>query len=119
MTLLPKVLCGLVGLGLSACSPDQTAHVMPTQAVGAWSAADAYSPEVQEAARFAVQTYAAQNRARVLFKDVTHARQQVVSGVNHELQLRVTLDGAHRNVQATVWRQPGGTYRLQAWDWLD
>jgi hypothetical protein len=73
---------------------------------------------VQEAARFAVQTYAVQNRARVLFKDVIHARQQGVAGLNYELQLLVTLDGAHKNVQATVWRQPGGAYLLQGWSWV-
>lgn len=110
----------LAWLGVSACSPDQPANVPVHHTLaGAWSAADAYSPEVQEAARFAVQTYAVQNRARVLFKDVTHARQQVVAGLNYELQLLVTLDGTQRKVQASVWRQPGGAYRLQVWDWLD
>ena len=86
---------------------------------GAWAPADAFSPEVQEAARFAVQTFAVQNKARVLYKDVTQARQQVVAGLNFELQLLVTLDGASRSVSATVWRQPDGSYRLQAWEWLE
>lgn len=86
---------------------------------GAWAPLDAFSPEVQEAARFAVQTFAVQNKARVLYKDVTQARQQVVAGLNFELELQVTLDGASRSARATVWRQPDGSYRLQAWDWLD
>ena len=120
---LRQVLLGLawVGIGacgLLACSPDPAAQGSASPAVGAWSAADPYSPEVQEAARFAVQTYAVQNRARVLFKDVIHARQQGVAGLNYELQLLVTLDGAHKNVQVTVWRQPGGAYRLQGWSWV-
>jgi hypothetical protein len=55
----------------------------------------------------------------VLFKEVTHARQQVVAGLNFQLQLHVTLDGALKNVNVTVWRQLDGDYRLQSWDWVD
>ena len=107
-----------------ACNPDKPAavsapHSEVAPVAGAWAPADAFSPEVQEAARFAVQTFAVQNKARVLYKDVVKARQQVVAGLNFELQLHVTLDGASRSVRTTVWRQPDGSYRLQAWDWLD
>ena len=114
------LVCGL----MAACSPEKTAsvsapHSEAAQVAGAWAPADAFSPEVQEAARFAVQTFAVQNKARVLYKDVVKARQQVVAGLNFELQLQVTLDGASRSVSATVWRQPDGTYRLQSWSWLD
>jgi hypothetical protein len=109
---------------MAACSPEKPATILATHSeaapvAGAWAPSDAFSPEVQEAARFAVQTFAVQNKARVLYKDVVKARQQVVAGLNFELQLQVTLDGASRSVSATVWRQPDGTYRLQAWDWLD
>jgi hypothetical protein len=109
---------------MAACSPEKPAAVSAplseaAPVAGAWAPADAFSPEVQEAARFAVQTFAVQNKARVLYKDLTQARQQVVAGLNFELQLQVTLDGASRIVSATVWRQTDGTYRLQAWDWLD
>ena len=118
--LYAALVCGL----MAACSPEKPAavsapHSETAPVVGAWVPADAFSPEVQEAARFAVQTFAVQNKARVLYKDVLHASQQVVAGLNFELQLQVTLDGASRSVSATVWRQPDGTYRLQAWDWLD
>ena len=109
---------------MAACSPEKPAAVSAplseaAPVAGAWAPADAFSPEVQEAARFAVQTFAVQNKARVLYKDVTQARQQVVAGLNFELQLLVTLDGANRSVSATVCRQPDGSYRLQAWEWLE
>ncbi|WP_322991299.1 cystatin family protein [Limnohabitans sp.] len=109
---------------IAACSPEKPAavsapHSEAAPVAGAWAPADAFSPEAQEAARFAVQTFAVQNKARVLYKNVVKARQQVVAGLNFELQLQVTLDGASRSVSATVWRHPDGTYRLQAWDWLD
>ena len=109
---------------MAACNPEKPAavsapHSQAAPVPGAWAPADAFSPEVQEAARFAVQTFAVQNKARVLYKDVVKARHQVVTGLNFELQLHVTLDGAYRSVSATVWRQPDGSYQLQAWDWLD
>ena len=86
---------------------------------GAWAQADVFSLEVQEAARFAVQTFAVQNKVRVLYQEVTRANQQVVAGLNFELLLQVTRDGANRSVRATVWRQLDGSYQLQAWAWLD
>mgnify|MGYP006151252645 FL=1 len=109
---------------MAACSPEKPAAVSAplseaAPVAGPWATADAFSPEVQEAARFAVQTFAVQNKARVLYKDVVKARNQVVAGLNFELQLQVTLEGTSRNVSATVWRQPDGSYRLQAWEWLE
>jgi hypothetical protein len=86
---------------------------------GAWVPTDPFGPEVQEAARFAVQTFAVHNKARVLYNEVSQARQQVVAGIQFELNLEVTLDGAARNSKAVVWRQLDGTYKLQTWDWLD
>lgn len=110
-----KVLFFLALVCVSACSPDKPSEVPPTQVrAGAWAPTDAFNPDVQEAARFAVQ-----NKARVLFKEVSLARQQVVAGTLFELNLEVTLDGAARNSKAEVWRQLDGTYKLQAWDWLD
>jgi hypothetical protein len=104
----------------SACSPDQPEALPVNQVLaGAWVPADTFSPEVQEAARFAVQTFAVQNKARVLYKDVTQARQQVVAGLNFELLILVTWEGTHRTAQATVWRKLDGIYRLQSWDWHD
>ncbi|WP_295500961.1 cystatin domain-containing protein [Limnohabitans sp. Rim8] len=84
---------------------------------GAWARADVFNPDVQEAARFAVQAFSVQNKARVMYKEVTQASQQVVAGLNFELQLLVTLDGVHRNVLVKVWRQLDGSYRLLSWVW--
>jgi len=109
---------------ITACIPEKPATFASplsgaAPVAGAWAQADAFSPEVQEAARFAVQAFAVQNKSRVLYKDVTQVRQQVVAGLNFELLLQVTLDGANRSVKAMVWRQLDGSYRLQAWAWLD
>ena len=128
MRVLHQLLCALTLSSLLACSPEKPEGLPGTQAsstvngetvAGAWAVADAFGPDVQEAARFAVQTFAVQNRARVLYKDMTKARQQVAAGLNFDLQIQVTLDGAARNASAKVWRQPDGAYSLQAWAWLD
>jgi hypothetical protein len=126
---LLRALAVVAAVSLIACSPEkpadpQTTTSMPTDSgvpavPGAWGPIDAFSPDVQEAARFAVQTFAVQNKQRVLFKDVTQARQQVVAGLNFELQLSVTLDGIPRTAHVQVFRQLSGIYSLHSWDWLD
>jgi hypothetical protein len=107
---------------ITACIPEKPATFSspPSEAVpvtGAWARADVFNPDVQEAARFAVQAFSVQNKARVMYKEVTQASQQVVAGLNFELQLLVTLDGVHRNVLVKVWRQLDGSYRLLSWVW--
>lgn len=112
--------CALAFGSLSACTPEPTAPLSETpRLVGTWASTDAFSPDVQEAARFAVQSFAVQNKARVLYKDVNQARQQVVAGLKFELHLQVTVDGVPRQAKSTVWRHPDGAYSLHSWDWLD
>lgn len=119
------LLLGMALSMLSACTPEgatpavPAAPAGPTPLAGGWSEADPFKADVQEAARFAVQTFAVHNKARVLYKDVSQARQQVVAGINLELRLQVTLDGVSRTAQAMVWRQPDGRYSLTDWRWLD
>ena len=110
-------------LGLLACG-DREPLSMPTASVhnalpGAWSPIDAWHEEVQEAARFAVQTYAVGHRSRVLYKDVLAAEQQVVAGLNFKFKLQVQHDKTVRRAQVTVWRQLSGQYQLTEWVWLD
>ena len=81
--------------------------------------ADPLDDEVQEAARFAVQTYAVLHRSRTLYKDVLEAQSQVVAGANFSLKLQVLQDKTARTAQATVWRQLNGQYQLSDWRWLD
>ena len=128
MRVLHQLLCVLTLNLLLACSPEKSEGLPATQAsstvnaetvAGAWAVADAFGPDVQEAARFAVQTFAVQNKARVIYKDVIQARQQVVAGLNFDMHIQVTLDGAARNASAKVWREPNGAYSLQSWVWLD
>ena len=129
MTRLFKCLSCLMLLLLTACSPEPSvlspasesasAAAKAAQIPGAWASADPFDPDVQEAARFAVQTFAVQGKRRVLFKEVNDSRQQVVAGLNLKLRIQVSEDGVDRSASVTVWRQPDGRYSLTEWIWLD
>ncbi len=100
--------------------------------LGAMAATGAYSPvrvddeNVIAAAKFAVK---AQNEimrktnesgpAHLELVKISRARQQIVSGVNYELYLRVSLNGKEKDVKAIVWwqawRKPD-PYRLSSWE---
>ena len=86
---------------------------------GGGSPIDPWNEQVQEAARFAVQTYAVGQRSRVLYKEVLSAEQQVVAGLNFKLKLQVEHNKTLRTAQITVWRQLSGQYQLTDWVWLD
>ena len=129
MTRLLTLLTCLAMPLLTACSPEPTtplpasesasAAAKPSDRPGAWSHADPYDPDVQEAARFAVQTFAVQGKRRVLFKEVNQARQQVVAGLNLQMHIQVSVDAMARSASVTVWRHPDGRYSLTEWVWLD
>ena len=114
-----------VGLSLSllAChakeSPPPVQNPVVQVQPGGWSPTDPWSPEVQEAARYAVQTYAVTQRSRLLYKDVLASEQQVVAGLNFKLTLTVLQDKTPHTAQVTVWRQLSGRYQLTQWNWLD
>ena len=99
---------------------------------GAMAATGTYNPirvddtNVIAAAKFAV---AAQEKimqeanesepVRLKLVKILSARQQIVSGINYELYLKVSLDGKEKEVKAIVWwqawRKPE-PYRLSLWE---
>ena len=52
--------------------------------------------------------------------EIVNAEQQVVSGMNYRMQLRISLDGESRKARAVVWwqawRRPD-PYQLTDWTW--
>lgn len=115
----------LASLCLGACNAQDApgpsaASTEKNMAIpGGWSVQDPLDDDAQEAARFAVQTYAVAERSRVLYKDVIEAQRQVVSGMNFKLTLQVMHDARQRTARVTVWRQLNGSYQLTEWVWLD
>jgi hypothetical protein len=81
--------------------------------------------QVMSAARFAVDAQqralsADGKNAALELVSVVAAEQQVVSGVNYRLELRVRHNGAEKTAAAVVWwqawRKPD-PYQLTSWDW--
>jgi hypothetical protein len=123
-----RVLAIVASLYLGAChapdAPNVPVPVPPSAEKnlalpGGWTSLDPWADEAQEAARFAVQTYAVAQRSRVLYTDVIEAQRQVVAGVHFQLSLQVTHDSRKRTARVTVARQPNGSYELIDWRWLD
>ncbi|MDK9718361.1 MAG: cystatin domain-containing protein [Trichlorobacter sp.] len=97
------------------------------QISGGKSSAAVTKPEVIAAADFAVS-----EQAKVLQKkqepaaiklslvSIISAEEQVVSGMNYHLKLKVKLNGKVKRAEATVWWQPWNKetpYRLTSWKW--
>ena len=81
--------------------------------------------QVMSAARFAVEAQhkalsADGENAALELVSVLAAEQQVVSGINYRLELRMKHNGAEKTAAAVVWwqawRKPD-PYQLTSWDW--
>ncbi len=91
-----------------------------------WTLAAVTKPEVVAAAHFAVA-----EQAKVIEKElktatklslvtIISAEEQVVSGMNYHLALKVKLNGKRKKAEATVWWQAwnkDAPYKLTAWKW--
>lgn len=96
------------------------------QISGGWTLAAVTKPEVVAAAHFAVA-----EQAKVIEKElktatklslvtIISAEEQVVSGMNYHLALKVKLNGKRKKAEATVWWQAWNKeapYKLTAWKW--
>lgn len=90
---------------------------------GGYSEAPVKSAEVRAAALYAVQAQTqatAGGGSKLELLAVESASQQVVSGVNYRLQLKVSHKGNVRSAEAVVWwqswRKPD-PYQLTSWIW--
>jgi hypothetical protein len=81
--------------------------------------------QVMSAARFAVEAQhkalsADGENAALELVSVLAAEQQVVSGINYRLELRMKHNGAEKTAAAVAWwqawRKPD-PYQLTSWDW--
>lgn len=107
---------------MTACAKvDSTPHPMP----GAYAPASVTDPNVQAAARFALNAeqealLKAGESATLELVDIVGAEQQVVAGVNYRLRLRVRRNGQAQDAEALVWWQAWRTpdpYQLNSWRW--
>lgn len=96
------------------------------QISGGWTLAAVTKPEVVAAANFAVaeQAKLIQKELKKAIKlsliTIMSAEEQVVSGMNYHLTLKVKLNGKRKKAEATVWWQAwnkDAPYKLTAWKW--
>lgn len=96
------------------------------QIAGGKSPTAVTKPEVVAAANFAVteQAKVIQKEQKTATKlslvSIISAEEQVVSGMNYHLTLKVKLNGKVKKAEATVWWQAWNKeapYKLTAWKW--
>jgi hypothetical protein len=118
------VIC-VVSLALGASACVRNSADMPRTVPGSYATVPVTGDRVMSAARFAVDAQQKAlsgdgKNAALELVGVLAAEQQVVSGVNYRLELRVQRSGAERTAAAVVWwqawRKPD-PYQLTSWDW--
>lgn len=96
------------------------------QIAGGWTLAAVTKPEVVAAANFAVAEQAKliqkelKKATKLSLVAIMSAEEQVVSGMNYHLTLKVKLNGKRKKAEATVWWQAWNKetpYKLTAWKW--
>jgi len=108
-------------LAVTGCTSEN--KTMP----GGYTAAPVNSKEVVAAAQFAVkaQEKAMQEKkntqsVKLKLVKILNARQQVVAGMNFQLNVQVNVNGAKKEAEVIVWwqawRKPD-PYRLTSWNW--
>ena len=122
-------LLALLAVGCRGTRP--TAPTSPatqrSPATGAYTPIATGAPGVAAAATFALAAQSTSmppgadgKRPRLRLQTLLRAEQQVVAGMNYRLQMKVTVDGTLREVEAIVgwqaWRTPD-PYQLTSWTW--
>jgi len=109
-------------LAMTACAAVDSA---PQSTPGAYAAASVTDPNVQAAARFAIDAeqqalLKAGESGTLDLVAILGAEQQVVAGINYRLRLRVRRNGQAQDAEALVWwqawRKPD-PYQLTSWQW--
>lgn len=94
-------------------------QVLPTGRPGSYQVTEAGKQGVQAAAAFAVAQQSKNEGNKLELKKVSQAQQQVVAGMNYQLQLQVIRKGKEATAKATVFRGLDSHFELKSWQWLD
>lgn len=92
------------------------------QMMGGYSDVPVTDPGVIAAANFAVSEQAGKEhapRGHHGFKldEILSAKQQVVAGMNYDLELKVKVNHGKKNAQAIVYKNLRDSYQLTSWVW--
>lgn len=82
--------------------------------VGGYSSVDVSDSEVKLCAQWAVEQQ--EPKGSVRLESITTAQRQVVAGMNYQLSMMVTRNGASEHAKATVWVKLDGSRELTSWE---
>jgi len=84
---------------------------------GGFSKSSVKDAEVVKAAKFAVLEKAKVDKGNnYKLEKIVAAKQQVVAGMNYDLELKVSIKGQSKDVLARVWKKLDGKYELSKWE---
>ena len=101
---------------LTSCMPTAPLSATPVIAGGYGDAE--INNEIKSAALFAVQTQTKRENKQLELVEISKARQQVVAGMNYQLELTVKSAGSLYRANVIVFRSLNATYQLTSWQWL-
>lgn len=84
---------------------------------GGFGKASVKDEEVVKAAKFAVNEQSKLDKnGPFKLEKIVSAKQQVVAGMNYDLELKVQSKGKTRDVLVRVWKKLDGTHELSKWE---
>lgn len=84
---------------------------------GGFGKASVKDGEVVKAARFAVKEQSKLDKnGPFKLEKIVSAKQQVVAGMNYDLELKVQAKGKTHDVSVRVWKKLDGTHELSNWE---
>jgi Aspartic acid proteinase inhibitor len=84
---------------------------------GAYGRVNKNDAQVKASAKFAVKARAKSTKRSITLISISKAEQQVVSGMNYKVCMKVRDGRRTRWATAVVYRHWGGTRQLSSWDW--
>lgn len=84
--------------------------------VGGWADASTGDEAVVAAAEFAAREQS-KNGKPITVQSIKSAKQQVVAGMNYQVELSVDEAGQPRNAEAIVYQDLQQTHSLTSWTW--
>jgi hypothetical protein len=101
---------------LASCMAANDTAQMPV-IVGGYGVTE-ITEDVKTAALFAVQTQSKRENKQLELLEVSKAMQQVVAGMNYQLELTLKNGEAQYHATVIVFRSLDAHYKLVSWQWL-
>lgn len=74
-------------------------------------------PESLAAAKFAIREEGQKLSKSIVFSSMVYAQQQIASGTNHKLCMKVKVNGTSKRAETVIYRNLQKQYSLTSWIW--